>query len=596
MDYCVRVPPPPDSPDTRSSWLKRARAARHAARLADAGPVAFVFAWWKFLLGLLLLLTALYIAFTWPLARHLDTVPDAGDPLLNTWALSWIAHQAPIAPARLVHANIFYPERYTLLYSESLLLPGLMFAPLQWAGVHPVVVYNIALAAGIIFSGVGIALLVLELTGDAPAAVVSAVAFACLPFRVEHFAHMQLQQTQWIPVALWALHRTIRRRSLADASMLGVATACQLFSCVYFGLMLLPFLAAVAAVLVGSHLRFTRTVQSLTLAVSRPFVAGVFRCALVTVIVGGALVAPLGMAYISASRIVGERVDGEAMAGSAVPSDYLAAPEQSVWYADATKAFGGPERRLFPGVAIVLFAALALWRKRSVTTFAYLVALAVAIDMSFGLHGVTFSLLWNKVSVFRGLRVPARMGLFTGLALCVLAALGVAALRARAAAWTKRLVPMVAASLIVLESWSSIGAGLQMPRTMPPGYQAILGDLAGAPTAAIADLPIAASMPSYMYYSTFHWQNLLSGYSGFFPPSFVELTRELEQFPDATSLDALRRRRAQYVVLHGEVLSPDEYTALVPKVDASPALTLLSTTEWMGAEMRVYKLRTPDAP
>ena len=52
---------------------------------------------------------------------------------------------------------------------------------------------------------------------------------------------MQLQQTQWIPVALWALHRTVRRRSMSDAAMLGVAAACQLFSCIYFGLMLLPF-------------------------------------------------------------------------------------------------------------------------------------------------------------------------------------------------------------------------------------------------------------------------------------------------------------------------------------------------------------------
>ena len=107
---------------------------------------------------------------------------------------------------------------------------------------------------------------------------------------------------------------------------------------------------------------------------------------------------------------------------------------------------------------------------------------------------------------------------------------------------------------------------------------------------------IAASMPSYMYYSTFHWQNLLSGYSGFFPPSFIELTRSLEQFPDADSIDALRRRRAQYVVLHGEVFRPDEYASLVAKADASLDLSLLSTTEWMGAEMRVYKLRTPDAP
>jgi len=586
----------PGSTDTRSSWLKRARDARHAARLADAGPLAFIFGWWKFLLSLLVLLTVVYVAFTWPLVRHMDTVPDAGDPLLNTWALSWIAHQAPIAPARLVHANIFYPERYTLLYSESLLLPGLMSAPLQWLGVNPVVVYNVALAAGIIFSGVGIALLILELTGDAPAAVVGAIAFAFLPFRVDHFSHMQLQQTQWIPVALWALHRTVRRRTVADAVMLGVATACQLFSCVYFALMLLPFLAAVAVVLVGAHVRFTKTLQSLSLAVSRPFAAGIVTCTLVSALVAGALVAPLGMAYISASHIVGERVDGEALAGSAVPSDYLAAPPASVWYANATSAFGGIEHRLFPGVALVLFAAIAAWRRRSASTFAYLVALAVAIDMSFGLHGVTFSVLWNKVSVFRGLRVPARMGLFAGLALCVLAAMGVASLRTNATLWTRRLVPTLAAAVIAIESWVHIPPGIEMPRTIPPAYEAILADLAGAPTTAIADLPIAAAMPSYMYYSTFHWQNLLSGYSGFFPPSFLDLTRLLEQFPDPDSLDALRRRRAQYVVLHGEVFRPDEYTQLVARADASPELTLLSTTQWMGAEMRVYKLRMPDAP
>ena len=59
-----------------------------------------------------------------PLARHLDTVPDTGDPLLNTWALSWIAHQAPIAPARLVHANIFYPERYAAVLQSLYYSPG----------------------------------------------------------------------------------------------------------------------------------------------------------------------------------------------------------------------------------------------------------------------------------------------------------------------------------------------------------------------------------------------------------------------------------------------------------------------------------------
>ena len=48
----------------------------------------------------------------------------------------------PRAPAHLVDANIFSPERGTLAFSETLIAPALVAAPLQWAGVGPILIYT----------------------------------------------------------------------------------------------------------------------------------------------------------------------------------------------------------------------------------------------------------------------------------------------------------------------------------------------------------------------------------------------------------------------------------------------------------------------
>ena len=57
-------------------------------------------------------------------------------------------------------ANQFYPERLTLTYSDSLIVPSLMSAPFFWAGGNPVVIYNLLLLSGFVLSGVTMFLLV----------------------------------------------------------------------------------------------------------------------------------------------------------------------------------------------------------------------------------------------------------------------------------------------------------------------------------------------------------------------------------------------------------------------------------------------------
>ncbi len=62
-------------------------------------------------------------ALKWPVLRHLrSSVPeDLGDPLLQTWQLSWGAHALVHQPLHPWDANTFFPLRASLAFSDSLL-------------------------------------------------------------------------------------------------------------------------------------------------------------------------------------------------------------------------------------------------------------------------------------------------------------------------------------------------------------------------------------------------------------------------------------------------------------------------------------------
>src|SRR5205823_1290394 len=98
--------------------------------------------------------TTLVIAATWPQIVRYDAVPDLGDPLFSIWRIAWIAHQLPRDPRHLFDANAFYPERFTLTFSDPVIVPGLMTAPFFWLGVHPLVIYTALILATFVLSGI----------------------------------------------------------------------------------------------------------------------------------------------------------------------------------------------------------------------------------------------------------------------------------------------------------------------------------------------------------------------------------------------------------------------------------------------------------
>ncbi len=542
----------------------------------------------RYALGTLVLFTLLTVAVTWPQARHAsDRVSDPGDPLLNTWALAWVAYQLPYSPAHVFDGNIFHPERRTLAYSESLLAPAVMGAPLRYLGAGPILVYNLLMLASFVLSGMGTALLVRDLTGNGRAGVIAGAIFAFLPFRFDHYPHFQLLQAQWMPLALWAFHRLLAEGRLVWSIALGLAVGGQALSSMYNALFLGIFLVAVGGSLLLADLPRAR---------SR------LRLLALSVLVAVILAAPVAVAHSRAREVVGERARAEVEAGSAEWRHFLGAPELSRLHAQWSRPFAAPERRLFPGVLAVVLSIVALWPPWSVTRVAYLVGLLVAVDISRGLNGWLYGPLYDYVYAFRGLRVPARMGITVGLALAVLGGYGatrvLGAVRGRAASWG---VAGLLLGLVLADSWVA-PLGLRVLATSPPeSYADLLRDKGEQPEfrairrrsdpdpAVLLEMPIAREDPTLMYYSTFHWQTLVNGYSGFASERYQGLLSQLERFPDPESEEALEALGVRYVMVHGEFMREGEYRRLIAALDArAPDFRLVSRRPWHGSEISLY--------
>ena len=528
----------------------------------------------------LLLFTALTAVMTYPQLLHMgDSVSDPGDPLLNLWALGWIAHQAPTAIAHVFDANIFFPERWTLAYSETLLAPAVLAAPLLWMGVSGVLVYNIVFVSGFILSGVGTALLVRYLTQNTAAAIVAGIIFAFLPFRFDHYAQLQLQQAEWIPLALWAFHRVMDRGRLRDGLWLGACVVAQLLSCMYYGLFLAGYLVVVGGALMLANLHVTRSRL-------RVLAAGV--------LLALALFAPVGRAYFGAREVVGERGTKEVVGFSATWRNYIAAPDTNRLYGWSADRFGGLERRLFPGLVAVALAAVALWPPWSPVRAAYALGLMFAVDLTLGFNGLMYRFLYEHVAPFRALRIPALAVILVGFSLSVLAGFGIARMSARVTAPGARAALTLLVCVAVLgECWSTPVQLTTIPVAPPAIYGDLLRDVGDSPTAVLVEVPVMfGGDQTYMYYSTFHWQTLLNGYSGFFPPSYQQLRVAMWGFPDARSLALLRGRGARYAVIHGELLAIDEYRRLIRAIDECRCeLTLVARRPWQGREISLYRIQ-----
>ena len=181
---------------------------------------------------------ALSIVMTWPLASGFGRLgrTTTMDGLYSIWNISWVAHATISDPAGLLDANIFYPHRHALTFSEANILGGVVASPVWWLTGNPYAAHNAALMFAFCSTLIGTWLLVRRLSQNNGAAAVSAILFAFCPYFFSHSAHIQLLMAGGIPLAMLALHRLVDSPSPGRGAVLGLALAAQALACAYYGI------------------------------------------------------------------------------------------------------------------------------------------------------------------------------------------------------------------------------------------------------------------------------------------------------------------------------------------------------------------------
>jgi len=510
-------------------------------------------------------------AVFWPAPLHLLTAfpQDLGDPPSQAWIIGWYTHTLLTNPTHLWDANIFYPTPGVFAYQDSLLGYAPVAMPLLLATGNLLLTYNLLFLLSFTLCGWFAFLLaryLLHLAGApyrfiAPAALVAGLIYAYLPYKMSHLGHLNLLSAQWLPLLLLCWERAWRRGGAvawAGVGLCFVAQAlCSLYYAIFGGLAVLFLLAP--------RLRHR----------ARPLP---WWPLLLTAVLSGVALLPVLLPYIGTVRALG-RTRGLAQTVTFSPAlrDLLHTSPLSLLYGWTDRLFppraAASPQYLFPGLVPLALAIVgARTRPRSMPwpLRPYMGLGIVALALAFGplprlgaggpaLPGPYLILYW-LVPGFQGLRDPGRMAVVAGLCLALLAAQGTVAVLgsldgALKRPWRWPLAWAGVCGLVLLEYGHGPPPLPAVAAGAPPVYRWLAQQARPSP---VLELPMGnrtaqvwSQQCLMMYYSTYHWQPIVNGAGGFFPPWYDRLQPLLQSFPSSASLGVLRGWGVRYVVVHG---------------------------------------------
>lgn len=544
--YRPRIPGTP----AFSAFRRRVESILTVARSPLSWTAAVVFLFLATLVG------------TRPLAWSLGSgTLDPIDGVLNTWIMAWGAKALATDPASFFQAPYFYPAANALAFSENLLGNLPFFGPLLAVSGDPYWATNAFTILSVFLTGLATFGLTVHWTGSRLAGVVAGLFFALSPIRMSQTAHLQLFGIWWSPLAIWMTSRFLERGRWRDALLAAAFLVAQFASSVYLGY----FLGVLLGAYLAMHLLMDRGLWRRDLLLKGAAATGL----------AGAFLLPLMLPYLRLSEAWGmtrSLRDGTALGADVL--SFLNAWPGSLLYGSWLRAVTPlypHEKMLFPGLVVLGAAGFALvwaWRHRgerlSREAFALAGAGAFAAILSLGpmlqvAGKITFiplpyAALFYALPGFGAIRVPARLGLMLALALALLAGFGAYLLLKRWGTTPRRR--MALGALVVALALADTAT---RPLTLYPEPRATELDtfLARRAEGPVITLP----MPTYkgesdgrlesarMVAGLTHGLPMVNGYSGFFPQSYLDLARRLEQGPSPEALDALAAVGVKTLVL-----------------------------------------------
>jgi len=514
----------------------------------------------------------LTVLMTWPWVMHLrDAVSDVKDPYFDSYVLWWDYHQTFHGAVNLFHANIFFPYRYTLAFSEHEYGVALLCFPLFALGLRPLTVHGIATLVGFAFSGYGAFRLARTLTGNNGIAWVTGIAFAFVPFRFGNLTHLIYLFSGWIPLVLEALVLFVREPTKKRSAWLGVAFFMNALTIHWFVLTLLP-LGFSTVLLLWRHGSWNKP--------------AFWRRGLAAMAVASIALIPFLLPYARAAEIYGfVRSPGEALYFSAKPIHWLVGDSHNKIWQNFNSGFRTKELELFPGLlqpvlalaAIFLITLKRLQKKHIVASFPTngssdgfwlgMIWLVMGFFGSLGMNFFFHRALFKYISLFRSLRAPVRWAMICYLGLALLAGLGAKRLTDLVVQHWPRIRPALCYVVIVLAIlFEQRAAPLNLVRGAVDADALTLRLKETPMHGGIVELPAVYGAPSNYLYTlraADHERPLVTAMSGFSPPieQEIEALTHADQIPDRF-IDLLESIPSSYLVVNNALLEPPNRLAI----------------------------------
>lgn len=541
-----------------------------------------------------LLILAATILFFWPLIIRLDSYSPGGDAMFNAWEMSRNQHciLRQHCPT-YADANIFYPHKDTMLYSETQLSAGIVAMPVHLLDQNPILQYNLLTIILFFLMGWCMYLLAMYLSrGNIPISVAAGLIFELAPFRMAAIWHLQNLSIFCLPLAVLLILKyfdTGRRKFL----MYLFPTLLYVFFASWVQMVFM--LIAIGILLLG--MRISKIVSW------RP----VMKVAAVTA-VAALITLPLALQYVHFSKtnnakfsILDQEQYGSSLADYVIPYSgtlfgkvyHTVRPQAVNAYNSDSDSYHG--LALYAVGAAVLFFAYR-WRKsRDIETKrmnALILTLSAIALVGFfmslgpflkfkgsyvypGLGGgipatilMPYAIIDKLIPQLDFIRAVGRASVLCLFALCCfLAFLPIVMNKLALTVKRRNIILGVVFGLIVIEL---MPIHLIPMSTVPQAYNMHIPAVYKYVAAhkQIDNIAILQSNDDYpgsksvfawtenVLWSGYYNRNIFNGYSGYFPPKYLDEYIKMVDFHPSTSLPVMKQLGVKYVIVNKDLSGP----------------------------------------
>lgn len=514
-----------------------------------------------------MVLAAITLVMTYPTVFNLKTGvnQNMNDSIFDIWVIS--QHIQKIIYPDFKHyfdSNIFFPYKNTLMYSNHYFTQSLLSLPIYIITKNPVLTYNLMLLFSFFTTAMGMFLLARYLTGSSGAALIAGLIFGFSPFMISHFTHLQILTAGGIPLTFLFLHKFFHHERIRDLLLFSLFFILQFLASGHYAMYLTLFCGIYFLIHILTHRKYS----------DGRFWMKILLFLLICVIALG----PFLYQYFRLQQEIGFSRGG---ATGASLSQYLASSWNNLLYGKITAPFQKVEGILFPGILafiLAMFGLSELWKKNSNTpktvkdrSLIYTLILVGSFLFSFGMKG-PYYLLHRYVPGFNGVRVAQRFHIMVMFVLAILAAFGIRFILIRLKPKKRKLVWLLAFTVIILEYISIPIPMTNLPgqRDIPPVYQHLKKI---ADDGAIIELPIPENLftrtgvdSMRMYYSIYHQKRMINGRSSYFPPLYYEIRQRWKQCPVREVVSDLNTIGVKYLILHSDLMRPERFNTITSQL------------------------------